>query len=162
VVINKTTIQQTVAAAFQKFRWTGPALHLVMRLVQPTLSIGVVGVVVNSQGQILIVKHVFHPRKPWGLPGGWIGRNESPNHTVQRELKEELELAVEVDTLLMAEVTFRNHLDIAYLCRPLGSIGKLSIELLDYGWFDPGALPPLNLFNYQAIERALSITKTVS
>ena len=44
-----------------------------------------------TQGQVLLVEHVFHPYAPWGLPGGWIDRNESPSQTaVIRELQEEL------------------------------------------------------------------------
>ena len=55
------------------------------------------GCCVNDADEFLLVEHVFHPRLPWGLPGGWIGFNEDPVKTVQREIQEELGLDVSVD-----------------------------------------------------------------
>jgi ADP-ribose pyrophosphatase YjhB (NUDIX family) len=124
---------------------------------QPKFTAGVVGVVFNAQGQVLLVEHVFHPYAPWGLPGGWIDRNESPSQTAIRELKEELQLTVAAAELLLVEVDFGNHLDFAYLCNTTSPIGILSNELLDYGWYDTNALPKLHRFHYRAINTALEV-----
>jgi 8-oxo-dGTP diphosphatase len=132
-------------------------VYAVYHLFQPKYSVGVVGVVLNEHGQVLLVEHVFHPRHPWGLPGGWMDRNEQPRHAVVRELKEELDLDVEVSRLLLAEVSFRNHMDFAFLCRTSGEIGSLSGELLSYDWFDPTQLPHLVPFHYLAISQALQL-----
>ncbi len=131
--------------------------RVVWRIRQPRFTAGVVGVVLNDMGQVLLVEHVFHPHNPWGLPGGWVDRHENPAETILRELREELELAVDVGPLLLAEVAFGNHLDFAYLCHLTGSIGKLSSELLDYRWIDPMDLPRLHTFHYKAIQQALAI-----
>jgi 8-oxo-dGTP pyrophosphatase MutT (NUDIX family) len=88
------------------------------------------------------------------LPGGWVDRRVSPAEAVQRELREELDLAIEVGSILMVEVDYGNHLDFAYLCNSVGQVGKLSRELLNYGWYELANLPRLQKFHYQAIMSA--------
>jgi 8-oxo-dGTP diphosphatase len=146
-----------VSQFLQKAPWIVAFARSVWRIGQPKFTAGVVGVVFNDQGQVLLVEHVFHPYAPWGLPGGWIDRNESPSHTAVRELKEELQLTVEVTSLLLVEVDFGNHLDFAYLCNAISSVGILSSELLAYAWYDTGALPKLHRFHYKAIRSALEV-----
>lgn len=132
--------------------------YYVYRFFQPKYTIGVVGVVLNEHKQVLIVEHLFHPEMPWGLPGGWIGHNENPAYTVERELYEELELKVNVQGVIHVQRTDYQHIDIAYRCEPLSSVGKLSYELLDFRWVTPGvdqAIPPLHKFHRDAIMLAV-------
>jgi ADP-ribose pyrophosphatase YjhB (NUDIX family) len=148
-----------LAVILQKVPWLVAWAHVVWRFRQPKFSMGVVGVMFNEEGKVLLVEHVFHPLAPWGPPGGWVDRNEHPSETVRRELREELDLSVEVGDLLLLEIDNGNHLDLAYLCRPTSAIGALSNELLDYGWYDPAQLPRLHKFHYRAIMRALDVFK---
>lgn len=132
--------------------------HVFYRRLQAKYTVGVVGVMFDSEGRVLLVEHVFHPRRPWGLPGGWTGRNEAPSAAVARELREELEIEVAIDSVLLVELRQRNHLDIAYLCRLNGgTVGTISPELLAYDWFDPLHLPKLVPFHHLAIRRALHV-----
>lgn len=126
------------------------------RFIQPKYSVGVIGVVINDAHEVLLVEHVFHPKLPWGLPGGWIGFNEDPKNTIQRELHEELGLIVEVETLLLANQTEYHHLDFAYLCKPKGEITSLSYELLGFSWVNCQDLPTLHSFHYRAIQSAFA------
>jgi 8-oxo-dGTP diphosphatase len=151
-----------VAAIVRKAPWTMSVGRVFWRLRQAKFSAGVVGVVFDEQGRVLLVEHVFHPYAPWGLPGGWVDRKESPADTVQRELREELELVIEVGPILKVEVDYGNHLDFAYLCYSDTSVGKLSLELLNYGWYDLENLPRLQKFHYQAIMSAVEIRKLAS
>lgn len=134
----------------------------IWRSFQGKYSLGVVGVILNQENQVLLVEHVFHPKKPWGLPGGWVDRNEEPNLTIVRELKEELALDVIVTRTLLYAVTFRSHLDIAFLCESSGVIGALSYELLQYKWFDIDNLPEIRDFHVQAIQAAVGISEEPS
>ena len=130
--------------------------YSIFRLFQRKYTIGVVGVVINDIGEVLIVEHVFHPKHPWGLPGGWLDHSENPAETIIRELHEELTLTVETGPVLLTEFTNRNHLDIAFLCDAKSEIGKLSNELLGYQWIKPEALPYIRIFHQRAIQQALS------
>ena len=151
-----------VAQFLQKAPWIVGAARSIWRLGQPKFTAGAVGVVFNDQRQVLLVEHVFHPYAPWGLPGGWVDRNESPSQTVIRELREELTLTVEAGALLLVETDFGNHLDFAYLCEAKTIVGPLSSELLDYGWYDTNALPKLHRFHYRAINSALEKLQVVA
>lgn len=155
-----------VAQLLQKAPWIINVARLLWRVQQPKFTAGAVGVVFNEQGQVLLVEHVFHPYAPWGLPGGWIDRNENPSQTVIRELQEELQLTVEANTLLIVEVDFGNHFDFAYFCDAKSAVGQLSSELLDHRWYDIDALPKLHRFHYRAIKLAqdhkMQITATGS
>ena len=86
-----------------------------------------------------------------------MDRHESPADALQREMREELALEVTVGAVLLCELDFGNHLDFAYLCHTTGSIGTLSSELLDHGWYDIASLPPLQKFHYRAIMRAMEL-----
>ena len=43
-------------------------------LITQKFLVGVVGVVLNDVGQILLVKHTYRGKYPWGLPSGWLKR----------------------------------------------------------------------------------------
>ncbi|MCA0453147.1 MAG: NUDIX domain-containing protein [Chloroflexi bacterium] len=146
-----------IAQFLQKAPWIVSSARWVWRLGQAKFTAGVVGVVFNEQGQVLLVEHVFHPYAPWGLPGGWVDRRESPAETVVRELQEELQLVATAGTLLLTEVDFGDHLDFSYICESNGNVGKLSSELLDYGWFDLESLPKLQRFHFRSIRRAQEV-----
>ncbi len=129
-------------------------LHLpyrAYRLIQPKYTVGVVGVLFNDAGKILLVEHVFHPKHPWGLPGGWIGKDEIPEKAIAREFHEELQIHIEAERLLLLERTQPNHLDIAFGCTSNETIGELSFELLSYDWFSLDELPAMYGFQRRAI-----------
>ena len=151
-----------VSTLLRKAPWMASSAMLLWRWRQARFSAGVAGVVFNLEGQVLLVEHVFHPHAPWGLPGGWVDHRESPANALRREMKEELALDVNVGPVLLVELDFGNHLDLAYLCHATSPIGRLSSELLDHGWFDTVSLPRLHKFHYYAILRAVDMhTKVI-
>lgn len=148
---------QRLAALLQRAPWIVGLGRIVWRLRQPQFSAGVVGVVFNVKDEVLLVKHVFHPHTPWGLPGGWVDRGENLDQTIVREMKEELQLAIHAGPILMAEVSYGNHLDFAFLCFSDATVGKLSRELLDHRWCEVNNLPRLQRFHYEAIQKAIRL-----
>jgi ADP-ribose pyrophosphatase YjhB (NUDIX family) len=149
--------RRSVAHFLRKVPWLVGGAYLLWRIRQNKFSVGVVGVVLNANREVLLVEHVFHPRTPWGLPGGWL-ENENPSDAVRRELREELELDVEIASVLLVESVHPFHLDIAFLCHAQNEVGTLSDELLDHRWINGTALPPLPAFHYRAIQLALAQT----
>lgn len=132
---------------FPLLRW---GLKLGVKLLMPSHHVGAVGVVFNSAGQVLLLEHVFRPNHTWGLPGGWVERNENPADTVRRECLEELGLEVEVGRLLLCQVqgnepqtSIPHGLGLAYYCRlvedkvgPIDPTGK-AYEILSTRWIAP-------------------------
>lgn len=142
------------ARSLQKIPWALSAIRKIWRYTRPRYTAGSVAVVFNDAGEVLIVEHVFHAYQPWGLPGGYLNRRENPDGALARELREELQLEVDVRQIVLVERNFGDHLDLAYLCHARSSIGKLSPELVDYRWVEPSALPDLRPFHRRAIENA--------
>jgi 8-oxo-dGTP pyrophosphatase MutT (NUDIX family) len=146
-----------IAAAIHQFPLVLRAIHTVWRLTRPHFSAGVIGVLFNPLGEVLVVEHVYHAPPRWGLPGGYMDRGEDPQVTIAREMREELELSVEVGPVVALQRADGNHLDIAFLCRSDGSVGHLCDELLDYRWVSLDQLPNIRRFHRQAITTALAL-----
>jgi len=146
----------------QRMPWAGKVAVHIYRTWQPWVTVGAVGAVFNSSGKLLVVEHVFHPKFPWGLPGGWMARGETPDETVRREVHEETNLQVEiVKPLVVARTSYLSgHLDMAYLCRLAAGASedaiRLSTELMAYQWADPNDLPPMVAFHCLVVQQALA------
>ena len=127
-----------------------------IRLVVRRHRIGVVMVVMNEEEQVLMLRHVFHPYTPWGLPGGWLNHQESPAEGVLRELKEETGLTAVLNTIILADQQPNPpHLGIAYLGYLKGGSLQLSSEIVEAGWFSIDELPsPLLPFHRDALMAA--------
>lgn len=140
-----------------------PPMRCVMayciRLFVPKQRAGVALVVFNSDDQLLLLKHVFHPASPWGLPGGWLHRNESPADCAKRELWEET--GVEAKIGPPVQITYQpspSHIGIAFLGWADGEPQALSGEILDAKWVELDNLPDsLYPFTRQAIENGYQL-----
>lgn len=50
----------------------------------------------NSEGKILLLHRNTSKRNQWEIPGGKIDKGENPQQTAKREVKEELNIDVEI------------------------------------------------------------------
>ncbi|MEB2289333.1 MAG: NUDIX hydrolase [Anaerolineae bacterium] len=152
--------QRRVAGLLRRYPWTSMALQRTVRLVQPRFTCGVVGVLLDAEARrVLLVEHVYHGRTPWGLPGGWIARDENPAHTAEREFAEETGLRVRAvrPLLVVLGTHWRRHLDVVFLLEQdgAGQTIRLCDELLSYRWAAPDELPPVVALHREAIALAL-------
>ncbi len=104
-----------------------------------------------------MLRHVFHPYFEWGLPGGWLKKNEAPEAGVLRELKEETGLtAVLGPAVSVVHGLQPPHIGIAYLGQLDAGNVKLSHEIIEARWFPLEKLPaPLSPHTKQAIHAAV-------
>ncbi len=151
-------LKQTIASLMRRIPWLYPFIFWLLNIFSPRYAIGVAGVVLNPEGKILLLEHVFRYRYPWGLPGGWVGRRERPQDALRRELQEEVGLTVRVERPLLVEVDGPpHHLETCFLCHATGEVGALCIEILAARWVDPVAPPDgLRPLDREMIERALA------
>ncbi|CAK0772523.1 8-oxo-dGTP diphosphatase [Azospirillaceae bacterium] len=66
-------------------------IWLFWRRFASPLTLGVRALVIDAQGQVLLVRQSYYPG--WHLPGGGVGRRESAAEAAKRELQEETGLS---------------------------------------------------------------------
>lgn len=113
----------------------------------PVAAVG--GLVVNKQKELLFVRRARDPGKgKWGLPGGFVDRNETIEQSLEREVLEETNLEVTQYRLLMTYPNQYNYrgvvapvIDFFYLCEvdPDAKISLAAEELEIYKWAKPSA-----------------------
>lgn len=122
----------------RQFRWS------VLALTQRMYTAGVVGLVPNRAGAVLLLRHRFRVPYAWGLPGGFLENKESPNTAFARELVEELGLRVEVRPGVLEHELNHSSRTISYvvLANPVDELAsQLGPELLDFRFCTSDDLP---------------------
>ena len=106
-------------------------------------SLGVTGIVFDAGGRVLLLRHTFRRRYPWGLVSGWVNRGERLEDALRREVDEETALRVRVGPLFRVRKD-RLHLAVeaVYLCRLEGGVFRASNEITAIDWRRPEDLPP--------------------
>ncbi len=119
---------------------------------------GVSVVCFDDDQRVLMLRHVYHPSVPWGLPGGWLDRGESPAECARRELREETGLEAKLGPVVcVGRESSPDHIGISFVAYPMQGNLKLSSEIIEARWFWTDDLPePLQLFVHKSIRVAVS------
>ena len=116
--------------------------RLITWLTHPTFTVGVSAVVLNERNEILFLRHWFRESSGWQLPGGLVGRNESLEDALRRELREETGYEVEVLSLISARADSALHVGMLYLARVLhGTLNVDRKEIAEARFFARDGLP---------------------
>lgn len=125
-----------------------------LRLVAPTYTVGAICVVVSDRGELLLVRQSYRP--DWTFVGGSLDRREAPADAGRREAVEEIGVAIEL-TGPPAVVAYPDRRDL-HLVYPARLVDETLVpravppEILEVGWFPPGALPVLHREAQRALE----------
>lgn len=108
------------------------------------LAFGVVGVISDEAGRVLLVRSRLG--QSWGLPGGGVGAGEPPAEAVLRELREEVGFdgseAPELLGLYTRRIAWATNVIALYRIAG-GTIDfKPNFEIAEICWADPAAPPP--------------------
>jgi ADP-ribose pyrophosphatase YjhB (NUDIX family) len=118
-----------------------------MWLLSPKFMVGVSGLIIDEEGRILLLRHTYRGKRPWGLPGGGLKHGESLEECLMREVREETGMQVEIKHLLLG-AAHPDHLlvDLIYSCRPLPGqsldVFRPNAEIAEAQWFYCDDLPP--------------------
>ena len=104
--------------------------------------VGTVAIIEDGDGRILLARHTYKRRAPWGLPGGFVRRGEDPSETIVREIAEEVGLKVELRGPVTVQREGRRHLTIVYGGRLTGGTVRSSDEVSEARFVVPGSWPP--------------------
>lgn len=126
------------------------------RSTQKKFTVSVVAIVLNEEGNVLLLDHVLRPKFSWGLPGGFIEEDEQPTEAVKREIREETSLELEEIKLLRVR-TINRHIEILFRARASGKGEVSSLEIKQIAWFGIDALPrQMSKIQKQIIKQVLS------
>lgn len=105
---------------------------------------GAHGVVRNDAGKLLAVKPIFPPRR-WSLPGGKVGKRETPHAAVVREVREETGLDVTMDRCLLVDAHRSRTTDFIFACTAIGGeLRPQPEEIAEVRWVSATDLPELD------------------
>src|SRR6266542_2070251 len=130
--------------------WLAPVWRLlpermqwwVMWLVTPKYTVGVTGIVFDDAGRVMLLRHTFRRRYPWGLASGWVKRGEALDAALHREIAEETSLRVHVERLFRVRTDkFHRMVEVVYVCRYVEGTFRPSSEVTELRWCAPDALP---------------------
>ena len=126
-----------------------------MRFFQNQFLVGVTGIIFNEKSEVLLFKHTYR-KHSWSLPGGYLKSGEHPTEGLEREIKEESNLVVSVDSSLKTRTDRTSaRLDLCYIGVFIGGEFIPSQEVSDYGFFSQEKMPLLRSNQVFLIEEAL-------
>jgi len=132
--------------------------HLTARFRKARFTVTAAAVVVDDDGRVLLLDHVFRSGNGWGIPGGFIEAGEQPEDAVRRELREEADLELESAEFAFVRILQDpSQVEIIFRCRPRSRARAQSVEIKSAAWFALHELPPgLIKDQRRLIERALA------
>jgi 8-oxo-dGTP diphosphatase len=136
-----------MALALSTFRLLPVGLRrAVIRTIAPTYVVGVVAVIRNRSGEVLLLRERHHTG--WALPGGLLGRREQPPDGIVREIREETGIAISADDVGEPRVELDPHsrrVDVVFRIDADDSMQPVAREpeVLEVHWFAPDELPEL-------------------
>src|SRR6266446_9227871 len=93
----------------------GGVRRRVSRLGQSRFTVTTAAFIFNDDGRILLLEHVFRPDSGWGIPGGFLSKEEQPEAALRRELREEIGIEVaDVEMLFVRALSRPRQIEIYF------------------------------------------------
>jgi ADP-ribose pyrophosphatase YjhB (NUDIX family) len=125
---------------------------IILWLANTKYLVGVTGIVFDDAGRVLVVRHTYRNRFPWGLPGGWAGGRERLEAALARELAEETGLEITVGEAFHVQSGYpRPQVDVYFLCRHHGGKFMPNPEIAEIAFRAPDDLPERMLADQKRI-----------
>jgi len=104
--------------------------------------VGVVGGVFDDRERVLLLRHTYRRRYPWGLPGGWVDGSERLELGLARELREETGMTIAIGEVFHVRSGYRRlQVDVYYLCEYQGGQFRANAEIAEARFCALEALP---------------------
>lgn len=125
--------------------WKLLPLRAALRIVwilSPKFNVGVTGIVENSDGKVLVLKHILRRKYHWGFPSGWMAHGETPEAALSRELNEEVGIAINSWVLVKVCTDHRFRIDIVMRGQTtVSDVQPRSLEITEAEFFSRESLP---------------------
>lgn len=124
-----------------------PVRRRVLHLTQDRFLVGVVGLIHDGAGRVLLLDHRFRAPHRWGLPGGHIEHGEDLETALVREIREELGLEIAIEPELDGRpFDLEYHVpgrffSVGFVARAAGTELRFASEIAGGGFFGQDRLP---------------------
>jgi ADP-ribose pyrophosphatase YjhB (NUDIX family) len=124
-----------------------PLRRWIVRIGAPSFTVGAACLIERGDGSILLVRLSY--REGWGLPGGLIARREDVADCARREVREEVDIEVDLVGAPAVVVDSRpQRVDVVFRARPAPGVDPTearpsSAEIREARWFPADDLPTL-------------------
>jgi 8-oxo-dGTP diphosphatase len=106
--------------------------------------VGAIAIIFDREGKILLFRHTYRRKYPWGLPGGWLKYGEDADQAIQRELQEEAGFTIHVKKpLLIGRSKYYPRIDLVFLCEYRQGEFRPSAEVSEARFFEIEAVSQL-------------------
>ena len=145
-------------------RLPGFVRRRLVRMGQRRFTVTAGALIIDEQGRLLLLEHVFRPDGGWGIPGGFLNKGEQPEAGLRRELREEIGIEVaNVKMLFARTLSGPKQIEIYFRASAIGRPEPCSFEIKSAGWFSLDKLPPeLSEDQRRLIQRALTLSENSS
>jgi 8-oxo-dGTP pyrophosphatase MutT (NUDIX family) len=137
MMIVKASAQRLLLWLWKVLPLPRPLRRAYIALTHPRFLVGVIALIRDEHGRVLILEHTYRRDHPWGLPGGYLQAHEDPTQGLAREVREETGLVVQVDALLGAGLFVPDQLDLLYAAIVLSGNQRPSPEIRAWRYAAP-------------------------
>ena len=102
-------------------------------LINHKFIIGVLAVILDKKGRIMLFRHTYIKNTPWGLPGG-AAKKEDLKIALVREIKEESNFIIRIDKLI-GIAQRKRQIDFLFKCSIIGDEFRASEEVNSFKYF---------------------------
>ena len=127
------------------------ARNSVLVLTSYKFIVGVLAVIVDDQGRLLLFRHTYIKDTPWGHPGGGA-KQENLSVALQRELMEESNFLIHVNDPIAIVHNGKRQINYLFACTLVEDNFKPSEEVEDYGFYPLDDLPSIVAPHYSMIQ----------
>jgi len=117
----------------------------IFKIISPSFNVGLVAVVNDAEGRVMLARHTYRRRWPWGFPGGTLERGEQIDDCIVREIREETALVAEPLGLVGVDVLENyGRIECVMRLRIVAGSFEPSDEVSEVRFFARGEFPELS------------------
>jgi len=156
-------VKTALAKAWQLASFPKHLQLAIMRLTQDEFLIGVTGVILNDNNEILVCNHTYRDGEYWSLPGGYIKGKEHSREALAREIEEETGILVSVEEEIKIRTDRQTaRLDISLAGKYIGGVFKPTNEVKQAKFFAFDKLPLISQNQLMLIKQVLDKKPKIS